>query len=82
MTTSDERLQDAINLILEKQPNTKIDIMVTAPATGNLNYINWVKQQTVVPEFERSKTDKYAIASNTIAADGSSTKASASFIKK
>ena len=29
--------------------------MVTAPATGNINYINWVKQQTVVPDFEKKK---------------------------
>jgi len=33
----------------------KIDIMVTAPATGNINYINWVKQQTAIPEFEKNK---------------------------
>jgi uncharacterized protein involved in tolerance to divalent cations len=43
MTTSDERLQDAVDFIIQRQPNTKIDIMVTAPATGNINYINWVK---------------------------------------
>lgn len=43
MTTSDERLQDAVDFIIKRQPNTKIDIMVTAPATGNINYINWVK---------------------------------------
>lgn len=29
--------------------------MVTAPATGNINYINWVKQQTAIPEFEKNK---------------------------
>ena len=28
--------------------------MVTAPATGNINYINWVKQQTAIPEFEKN----------------------------
>jgi len=33
----------------------KIDIMVTAPATGNINYINWVKAQTVLPLFEKDQ---------------------------
>jgi hypothetical protein len=53
MMTSDERLQDAVDFIIKRQPNMKIDIMVTAPATGNLNYINWVKQQTAIPDFEK-----------------------------
>ena len=55
MMTSDERLQDAVDFIIKRQPNMKIDIMVTAPATGNLNYINWVKQQTAIPDFEKKK---------------------------
>jgi len=69
--------------------------MVTAPATGNINYINWVKQQTVIPEFQQKEktkalpgastetetTEKEKVKKNTIGADGSKTEVSASFIK-
>jgi len=66
--------------------------MVTAPATGNINYINWVKQQTVIPEFQQkektkalpgasTETETEKVKKNTIGADGSKTEVSASFIK-
>ena len=64
--------------------------MVTAPATGNINYINWVKQQTVVPEFQQKEKTKalpgatteteMTVNTNTVKA-GSKTEVSASFIK-
>jgi uncharacterized protein involved in tolerance to divalent cations len=50
MMTSDERLDEALKRISEKINSPNHDAMVTVPSTGNKNYINWVKQQTVVPE--------------------------------
>jgi len=50
MMTSDDRLDDALLRISEKVKDPKYDAMVTVPSTGNKNYINWVKKQTVVPE--------------------------------
>ena len=91
MMTSDERLQDAVDFIIKRQPNMKIDIMVTAPATGNLNYINWVKQQTAIPDFEKKQQlpqPKVEINSAPdakkaeVKADGSRTEGTADFIKE
>ena len=58
MMTSDERVQDAVDFIIARQPNPKIDIMVTAPATGNLNYFNWIKAQTQIPLFQQKPKEK------------------------
>ena len=52
MTTSNERLPDLIKYIREKTPNPKHDLVVTSPATGNKQYIEWVKTQTVGREAE------------------------------
>lgn len=43
MMTSNDRLDDALKRIAEKIGNNNHDAMVTSPATGNKNYINWVK---------------------------------------
>jgi uncharacterized protein involved in tolerance to divalent cations len=43
MMTSDSRLEDCMAMILEKTPNKNVDMVVKSPATGNKNYIQWVK---------------------------------------
>jgi uncharacterized protein involved in tolerance to divalent cations len=50
LMTSDERLDDCMKRISEKIRDPKHDAMITVPSTGNKNYINWVKKQTVVPD--------------------------------
>lgn len=47
MTTSNDRVDDVIKYVTENQPNPKIDLYVTEPATGNRLYIEWVKKQTI-----------------------------------
>jgi len=58
MMTSDDRLDDALLRISEKVKDPKYDAMVTVPSTGNKNYINWVKQQTVVPEHLKTTKEE------------------------
>lgn len=36
-----------IKVISEKSPDPKYDLIVTTPATGNKEYIEWVKGQTI-----------------------------------
>lgn len=58
MMTSDDRLDDALLRISEKVKDPKYDAMVTVPSTGNKNYINWVKKQTVVPEHLKTTKEE------------------------
>lgn len=57
LMTSDDRLDDALKRISEKINNPNHDAVVTSPSTGNKNYINWVKQQTVLPEHLKVKAN-------------------------
>jgi uncharacterized protein involved in tolerance to divalent cations len=45
-TTADDRLAELKAVVAEKLPNLKHDLMVTTPATGNVNYIQYVNDQT------------------------------------
>ena len=47
MTTTDERLQGVLEGVSMLMPNPKFDYIVTSPATGNKQYFEWVKQQTI-----------------------------------
>lgn len=58
MTTSNERLQEVIKVIAEKTPDPKYDLVVTSPATGNKDYIEWVKSQTITHEAAEKAAQK------------------------
>ena len=45
-TTANDRLDELKAVVAEKLPNTKHDLLVTTPATGNVNYIQYVNDQT------------------------------------
>jgi uncharacterized protein involved in tolerance to divalent cations len=45
-TTANDRLDELKAVVAEKMPNTKHDLLVTTPATGNVNYIQYVNDQT------------------------------------
>jgi uncharacterized protein involved in tolerance to divalent cations len=45
-TTANDRLEELKGVVAEKLPNTKHDLLVTTPATGNVNYIQYVNDQT------------------------------------
>ena len=51
MTTSNDRLKELMDFVQKKVPNIKHDLIVLTPITGNKNYINWVKKQTVTREI-------------------------------
>lgn len=50
MTTSNENLKEVMKVIAEKTPDPKYDLVVTTPTTGNKEYIEWVKSQTITRE--------------------------------
>jgi hypothetical protein len=50
MTTSNERLKEAMKAIAESTPDPRYELAVTSPATGTKEYIEWVKSQTVSRE--------------------------------
>lgn len=45
-TTANDRLDELKAVVADKMPNTKHDLVVTTPATGNVNYIQYVNDQT------------------------------------
>lgn len=47
MTTTDERLNGVLQQVAMIHPNPKFDYIVTSPATGNKQFFDWVKKQTI-----------------------------------
>lgn len=50
MTTTNENLETVMKVIADKTPDPKYDLVVTTPATGNKEYIEWVKSNTITRE--------------------------------
>jgi hypothetical protein len=50
MTTRDENVKQVMRTIEEKTPDPNYDLVVTTPATGNKEYIEWIKSNTITRE--------------------------------
>ena len=52
MTTTHQRTDELIKYIGANAPDPNYDLVVTSPATGNKEYIEWVKTQCSTREAE------------------------------
>lgn len=50
MTTTNENLATVMKVIADKTPDPKYDLVVTTPATGNKDYIEWIMSNTITRE--------------------------------
>ena len=71
MTTRDENVKRVMKVIEEKNPDPNYDLVVTTPATGNKEYIEWIKSNTITREAaERLKQQDAEIPDSLVELDG------------
>lgn len=62
MLTSDDRVAELIEEVAENDPNSRkypaFDLIVTPLATGSVEYIEWIKQQTMKKDPEAAFYNK------------------------